>query len=135
MPHTDFSNDDVAAVTHAVSENNRLIGFNDLEGVLAFHTEDSRMLPPVGPPVEGKPAIREFMKTWPAYRKSEASDIRVEGYGDLAVATCAVSIVHETPEGGDYAVSAKQMLIVRKQADGRWLISAIIFNAEPADSA
>jgi len=127
-----FSEKDVAAVTHAVLENNRLIGFNDLEGVLAFHAEDSRLLPPEGPPVEGKAAIRKFMKSWPAYKKSEASDIRVEGRGDLAVATCAVSIVHETAERGEYAVKAKQMLIVRKQADGRWLISAIIFNSEPA---
>ena len=57
--------------------------------------------------------------------------IRVEGRDDLAVATCAVDIVHVAPEGGERAVAAKQMLIVRKQDDGRWLISAIIFNAEP----
>jgi uncharacterized protein (TIGR02246 family) len=127
----EFTEKDAAAVTHAVSENNRLIGFNDLEGVLAYHAEDSRFLPPEGPPVEGKAAIREFMKKWPVYKKSEASDIRVEGREDLAVATCAVSIVHETPKGGEYALSAKQMHIVKKQADGRWLISALIFNAEP----
>ena len=126
-----FSETDVAAVTHAVFENNRLIGFNDLEGVLAFHAEDSRLLPPEGPPVEGKTAIRKFMKSWPAYKKSEAFDIRVEGRDDLAVATCAVDIVHVAPEGGERSVAAKQMLIVRKQDDGRWLISAIIFNAEP----
>ena len=77
-------------------------------------------------------AIREFMKKWPKYKKSEASDIRVEGCEDLAVATCAVSIVHETADGGEYAVKAKQMHIVKKQPDGRWLISALIFNAEPA---
>lgn len=117
-----------------VSENNRLIGFNDLEGVLTFHAEDTRFLPPEGPPLEGKPAIRAFMKTWPKYKKSEAFDIRVEGREDLAVATCAVSIVHETADGRDYAVKAKQMHIVKKQADGSWLISALIFNAEPAAS-
>lgn len=128
----EFSGIDAAAVAHAVSENNRLIGINDLEGVLTYHADDTRFLPPDGPPVEGKAAVREFMKAWPAYKKSEASDIRVDGREDLAVATCAVSIVHETPDGGEYAVKAKQMHIVKKQADGRWLISALIFNAEPA---
>ena len=127
----ELSEEDVTAVTHAVSENNRLIGSNDLEGVLTFHAEDTRLLPPEGPPLEGKPAIREFMRSWPKYVKSEAHDIRVEGRDDLAVATCAGSAVHETPEGGEYAVKAKQMHIVKKHPDGRWLISALIFNAEP----
>jgi len=43
-----------------------------------------------------------------------------------------VSVVHENSAGGDFAVKAKQMHIVKKQPDGRWLISALIFNAEPA---
>lgn len=38
----EFTEKGAAAVSHAVSENNRLIGFNDLEGVLAYHAEDSR---------------------------------------------------------------------------------------------
>lgn len=51
---------------------------------------------------------------------------------DIAAVTHAVSVVHETPGGNEYAIKAKQMHIVKKQPDGRWLISALIFNAEPA---
>ncbi|MEM8618982.1 MAG: SgcJ/EcaC family oxidoreductase [Actinomycetota bacterium] len=131
MSHSDESDDNTAAA-NVVAANNALIGDNDLEGVLALYEDDARMFPPTGPVVEGKAAIRTFMQAWPSYRSSKASDISVEVGNDLAVATCAVSIVHASSDGTDRRVSAKQMLTLHRQNDGRWLISAIIFNAEPA---
>jgi len=134
MTKNGLTEKEATAVRRIVEEANLAIGANDIESVLAFFAADARMLPPEGPSIEGRDALRTFLETWPVYKSAAASDIRVDGRADLAVATCAVSINHVTSEGGESGVSAKQMITLHKQAGGGWLISAIIFNAEPAPS-
>lgn len=119
--------DDVA---HVVSEYNRLLGANDVEAALAFCSEDMRLMPPTGPVIEGKSALRTFIGGWPTYKKSDAYGFRVEIREDLAVAACAASVVHLDPDGNERSLAAKQLATLGRH-DGEWKITALIFNSEP----
>ncbi|MCP4381537.1 MAG: DUF4440 domain-containing protein [Hyphomicrobiales bacterium] len=114
-----FTEQNAADVRRVVADANAAIGANDIDGVLALFAGAARMLPPQGPPIEGQAALRAFFETWPTYKSSVATDIRVEGCVDLAVATCAVAITHVTPDGGERNVSANQMIMLHHQPDGQ----------------
>ena len=131
MSTTDHSNELADGdVARALAEYNRLLGANDVEAALAYCADDVRLMPPSGPVIEGRAALRRFIDGWPTYEKSDAYDIRVEVRDDLAVATCAAAVVHVDADGNDRALAAKQMATVRR-LDGAWKITALIFNAEP----
>lgn len=132
MTRNGLSEEDTAAVQRVVVDANAAIGANDIEAVLKFFAADARMLPPQGPPIEGRDALRAFFEGWPVYKSAAASDVRIDGRAGLAVATCTVAITHEVSDGGERGVSAKQLIALHKQDDGSWLISAILFNVEPA---
>lgn len=97
---------------------------------LMHWTEDARLMPPDMADVVGHDALRQWMLEWPAIKRFDVIDTEVEGNGDLAVLICHFVRVREAPGGREIKQNARQVLKCRRQADGRWLIAAAIFNAD-----
>lgn len=102
----------------------------DLRDWLAHWTEDARLMPPDMADVVGHDALGQWMRDWPAIKRFDVIDTEVEGNGDLAVLICHFVRVLEAPGGREIKQNGRQVLKFRRQADGRWLIAAAIFNAD-----
>lgn len=70
-----------------------------------------------------------MMRDWPRIKRFDVIDAEVEGSGDLAVLTSHFVRVLDRPDGGEIKHNGRMVLRFRRQADGRWLIAAAIFNA------
>ena len=121
---------DISAI-RAVTE--ALPGYmeGDRSGIGSLYTEDAVLMPGGAPTVHGREAIREFMGGFPPVKKFELSIDEIDGRGDLAFVRGPFEMTME-PEGAPAPVKmvGKYIEIRQRQADGSWLISRDIFNAD-----
>ena len=105
----------------------------DLAALAALYTHDAIVFPPGGEMVKGRQAIEEF---WKATRESGVrsamlTTVDVGESGDLAheVGTVLLTI---QPEGKEPAtVSAKYVVVWKRQTDGSWQLHRDIWNDLP----
>ena len=90
------------------------------------YAENATMMPPNQPMVQGRAAIRTWIKSVPAIRRFIASAIDINGRGDLAYVRGTYSLTWLA--GGDER--GKFLEVRRREKDGRWLIIADIFNTD-----
>jgi len=92
----------------------------------AMFTENATLMPPNRGMVQGRAAIRAYIKAYPPMSHFTASAIEINGRGDLAYVrgTYQLSFVSGATDNGKF------LEILRKQDDGRWLITADIFNSD-----
>ena len=100
-------------------------------GNASLYTENATLLPPNHGIVEGRPAILAFFQSYPALPDFVATTIDIDGRGDLAYARGTYSFSMPAA-GGQPPVNdhGKFLEIRRRQADGRWLIVADMFNSD-----
>jgi uncharacterized protein (TIGR02246 family) len=106
----------------------------DWAGFAAAFTEDAVRMVPNEPTHVGRAAIEEWATAnWGGLTISDGSQtlLEVEGRGDLAYARLSYSFTVEVP-GLEEPVTdvGKGLIILRKQADGSWLVSHSIYNAD-----
>jgi len=112
---------------------------NDPEAVMRLFTKDAVLLPHHGlAPVVGDPAIRRFW--WPADSPpttvtefSQPID-EVGGSGNLAYVRgrSTVSWVSgKGPEAKSFSNAGTQLMLLRRQPDGSWLISHLMWDDPP----
>ncbi len=130
MPDSQFTQNDVHRIVETFRETLLDIPEERFDDWLAHWTEDARLMPPGMADVVGHDALRQWMRDWPAIKRFEIIDTAVEGEGDLAVLTCHFIRVLAAPGGGESEQYGRQVLTLRRQPDGRWLIAAAIFNAD-----
>ena len=109
----------------------------------ATFTEDAVRMPPNEPLHQGREAIREWAEAnWGPLTLAEFTQtmLSIDGRGDLAYVRGSYAATSEVP-GLPEPVSdvGKVISILRKQEDGRWLISVAIYNSdlplpEPSDT-
>lgn len=121
---------DVAAIRSVIESTFSVLEAGDFTAWLSLWTEDGRIMPPNQPVVEGHDAMRAFIESWPKVQEITISDLRIDGRQDLAVATSGLSMSLHSPELGDFEDTAKQMIMLRKQPDGRWLFAEVILNSD-----
>lgn len=100
----------------------------DVELWDGYWAPDSVLLPPAQGPVVGD-AKRNALVEAPPFDdipKATFSDWTVAGRDDLAVVNNTITVESET---GSAPLAFKQMIVLRRQADDRWLVQAAIFNA------
>ncbi len=92
----------------------------------SLFAENATFMPPNQPMVQGRAAIRTWMKTSPPLSKFIASPIEITGRGDLAYIRGTYQLVFEngTTDRGKY------LEILRREKNGRWLTTADIFNSD-----
>ncbi len=106
----------------------------DWDRFVATFTEDAIRMPPNEPLHQGREAIRDWAETnWGPLTVTEFTQTMsgIEGQGDLAYVRGSYSATSEVP-GLVEPVSdvGKVVAILRKQDDGRWLLSVVIYNSD-----
>jgi len=91
-----------------------------------MYAENATMMPPNQPMVQGRAAIRTWIKSVPSISRFIASAIDINGRGELAYVRGTYALTWLA--GGDER--GKFLEVRRREKDGRWLIIADIFNAD-----
>jgi uncharacterized protein (TIGR02246 family) len=105
----------------------------DLERTVSYWTDDVYLMPPGGPPILGKEALRryvggafaipDFSITWVTDR------IWVAKSGEVAYAVGTDIIRLTTPEGRAVIEHNKAVAVWRKEPDGSWKCAVDIWNS------
>jgi len=106
---------------------------HDLEQTVSYWTDDVYMMPPGGPAMVGKEALRRYVAgafTIPDFSISWVTDhIWVAKSGEVAYAVGTDTIRLTTPDGKAVVEHDKAVAVWRKQPDGSWKCAVDIWNA------
>jgi uncharacterized protein (TIGR02246 family) len=107
----------------------------DIDRVVSYWADDATVLPPGGPPIVGKAAIRDFVaKSFenPSFRISwKTNDVVVSEGGDLAYGIGTNRVNVTAPDGTPITVDGKAVTIWRREKDGSWKCVVDIWNDAP----
>ena len=88
-------------------------------------------MPPNQPAVEGRAAIRAWLAAFPPMSDFKTQIVEIDGVGDLAYIrgtySLTIAAAGRTPAMSDHG---KFLETRRRQSDGRWLVTADIFNSD-----
>ena len=108
----------------------------DVEGMLAFWTDDAVVLPPGLPAVVGKAALREYVRAslqTPGFRITWTStDVQFSPDGNLGYMFSRNAVTVAGPDGKPATTAGRAVTIWRRDYDGVWRCAVDIWNAEPA---
>jgi len=137
-PPPDTRAADESALREADTQWSKSATARDIEGIVAFYTDDAALMPPNAPITTGKEAIRAswaqllspgFSLTW------QPNKVEVAGSGDLGYSMGIYQLTMKDPKGKDVADRGKYVEIWKKQADGKWKAVSDMFNSDlPAPS-
>jgi ketosteroid isomerase-like protein len=104
----------------------------DWQAVSGFLTEDFLYMPTNLPMMETRAAWLSWVETLGiSMEELTFTPLRIEGRGDLAYVGGTISEVFRVGESEEAAeTSAKFVWILKKQADGSWLIDLAIWNTD-----
>jgi uncharacterized protein (TIGR02246 family) len=132
MPERSLPNEDIEAIMSVFKAVAQYLQAGDFRSWAAQFAEDGVLMPPNSPVVQGGAAIREYGEAFPKIRKISFSDVGVEGHGDLAVGWSAIRMTL-VPEGAEEIKdTGKQLVLLRKHADGKWFPTRVMFNSDLA---
>jgi len=124
---------DEAAVRDTDAQWAKTAGANDLEGTVAYYTDDASLLAPNAPIANGKQAIHA---AWagllgPGTSISwQATKVEVARSSDLAYIMGTYQLTMKDPQGNPANDKGKFVEVWKKQADGKWKVVADIFNSD-----
>jgi uncharacterized protein (TIGR02246 family) len=126
---------DVEAIRALFAHNASVINSGDLDGWIAQFTEDAIFMPPNSVILRGREAGREFARPW--YEQLdiefEISVDEIEVHGDWAFTRWSYVGRYTPKAGGDTTQEhGKEIWILRRQPDGTWKCSHIIYNTDSA---
>lgn len=127
-PITQADRDAIDAVRSAFRE---AVLAGDVAGLLALYTDDAVEMPPNMPMNSGKAAIETANTSNPMPSAFSMTPMETEGVGDLAYDRGTYSFamsVEGAPE--PMTETGKYLVLLRKQADGSWLMSTVIWNSD-----
>lgn len=130
---------DEAAIRDADAQWSKTAGTKDLEGTVAYYTDDATVLSPNAPMTTGKQAIRAVWAELLGPGTSiawQANKAEVARSGDLSYIMGTYQLTMNDPQGNPVADKGKFVEVWKKQADGKWKVVADIFNSDlPATPA
>ena len=124
-----LSEEDVACIRKVIEAACQDLCDGDFASWIAHWTPDVVQMPPNSGVIRGREAVVEWMQDFPDLVEMTTADMEIDGRQDLAVVTSTVSMTYESPGEGEAEGHAKQLLVLRKQSDGQWLIATSIFNS------
>ena len=112
----------------------------DVEAFVSFFAEDASLLPPNAPMVTGKESVRKWaseMMTTPGFAGTwQTTKVEVSRAGDLAYSVDTYQLTANSPKGKPVTDRGKEVIVWKKQPDGKWKVVADIWNSDlPAPSA
>jgi ketosteroid isomerase-like protein len=113
------------------ANNDSVISSEDLDGWIDQFTEDAIFMRPEVETVKGKEAGRESVRSWFEQLDMEASISvdEIEVLGDWAFARWSFEFRYTPKSGGETTQrNGKEIWILKRQPDGSWKCSHIIYN-------
>ena len=101
----------------------------DLDAIVAFYAEDAVVLAFGGPPIHGRPAIREFFSSLPPVKDLTLVEHELVGFGDYLYQRGTISMTLIMPDG-DVEFKGNFLVTRERQADGTWLYTNDMFSEE-----
>lgn len=104
------------------------------DGYVSILAEDVVLLPPNGPRVSGRQAVREWAlptasaRHWSARWKADVVDVSASG--DVAHAVGTYELGYEDAGGRAIRDAGKFVNTFRRQPDGQWRATAVMFNSD-----
>ena len=96
----------------------------------AVYAEDGQLMPPNATTVKGKEAIQAFGESFPDMQELTFHDFELSGEGDTAISVSAISMRMVGEDGATITDTAKQLVVLRRQADGEWAVTHAMFNSD-----
>ena len=105
----------------------------DLEGYLSFWAEDVVWMPPNAPIVQGKSAIKEFVRPffelYTIQRNFSIEEIEMDGNYAFARTISEETYTPQTGEGEPMKANSKGLFLLRHISGGTWLCTHCIWNS------
>jgi ketosteroid isomerase-like protein len=93
--------------------------------------EDGVLMPPGHARVVGRKDLVSYMSSnFGIVHALRFSDWTFDGRDDLAVVTNTVRLYEDAAASGDPRATYKQVIVLRKHANGNWMVQTVIFNAD-----
>jgi uncharacterized protein (TIGR02246 family) len=100
------------------------VAARDLDGLVALYEPDAVFEPEPGVVLHGTDAIRGALAELLALRPAmTAATVQVLQAGDVALVVNEWRMGATSPDGGEVRRSGRSADVVRRQADGRWLVA------------
>jgi uncharacterized protein (TIGR02246 family) len=132
-PPPDTRAADEAAIRDADAQWSKTAGTGDLDGTVAYYTDDATVLSPNAPMTTGKQAIRAVWAELLGPGTSiawQASKVEVARSGDLSYIMGTYQLTMKDPQGNPVNDKGKFVEVWKKQADGKWKVVADILNSD-----
>jgi uncharacterized protein (TIGR02246 family) len=116
-----FSDSDKSGIRTTVEEFMAAINRGDHAAAAALYAENGVIMPPNGPAVEGRAGIQKVLEGLGRPQAFSQSIVEIEGEGNLAYAHLDFDLTM-TPPNATAPVNdrGKGLIVMRKEADGRW---------------
>jgi len=125
-----LSSTDVAALRAIADRDAPTVRARDWATLLSEYSEGAVRMPPNGPAVEGREAIRKMLEQLPPITAFDFRLVDLQGDGEIAYMRAAWSIT-VAPAGAKPISDAGKILVVfRKQPGGGWLRVADAWNSD-----
>lgn len=129
-PLSDADKAAIQAVTDSLVE--YMLANRD-SALAGLYTRHAVFMPPNAGIVEGRPAILATFQAEPAMTGFTLTNVDIDGLGDLAYVRGTYSVAMAAAAGRPALNDHGKFLeIRRRQPDGKWLISADIYNSDVA---
>ena len=126
-----FSDADRTSIQAAVDSFTNAIKSGDYAAAASWYTVDAVFMPPNAPVVEGRAAIQKTLESFGKVSAFSQPVVEVDGVGDLAYARVNFDLTFTPPNTtAPMSDKGKVLIVMRKEADGKWRTSRGIFNSD-----
>ena len=130
FPSQGLSAEDTAALRELANRDAGWVLARDWQTLESLYEEDAVRLPPNGPPLHGRAAIRAWFERLPPITAFDFRLVDLQGHGGLAFMHAAWTITVAVPGSQPIADSGKILIVFRKQTDGSWRRAADSWNSD-----
>ena len=132
-PPPDTRAADESAIRDLDAQWSKTAAAHDLDGTVAYYTDDAVVLAPNAPIAKDRAAIRAIWAPMCAADASiswDATQVEVARSGDLGYSTGTYQVTMKDEQGKPVADRGKFLEVWKKQADGKWKVAADVFNTD-----
>ena len=102
----------------------------DWDKCLVMLTEDVVFIPPDGPVLEGKDAVKGWLEKFPPIKAMTSKIVHTEGRDDFACARGTTAMTLESEPGKTILMNLRWFCSFRKQPDSSWKYASLLWNVD-----
>jgi uncharacterized protein (TIGR02246 family) len=130
---TPLTDADRNAIRTVVANFDKAVLAGDWPAVVSVYAEDGILLPPNAPAVQGRAAMQNFFSALPKITAFSQSVVEIGGEGNLAYPRGTYEMTMMPPGAkAPLKDTGKVIAIWRKQPNGSWLVTRVMWNSDLA---